>query len=115
MARTVVARGRDGTDGGVRLVQPAPCVAVACVSRHIDRQRCNTALDSSAFDGCRERRAGDRLHRSIRRRADREARGGKARYRAGAYRIANAMDLLITALLIIALFVLLGSGVWIGV
>src|SRR5207253_4387097 len=88
-------------------------MAVVYLERHFDRQRRDAAVDSPARDGRRKRSAVARIHRSSLRRAHRNARHPAQRQRTGSCGI--AMDLLITFLLIASLFILLGSGVWIGI
>ncbi len=69
LAGTMVARGGVAAQHRIRVLQLAPSVAVACIPRHLHRQRCDPAVDSAAVDGDRQRDTRDRLHRSVCRRA----------------------------------------------
>src|SRR4029453_1016253 len=76
------------------------------------RQKGDHPVDPPNSDGVRNRRPLHRIHRRVRPRMARRSDRKNARRSAG-QRIAT-MDAWITALLIVALFALLGSGVWIG-
>ena len=99
----------------VRVLQRAPRLAVVRLQRHLDGERCDAAVDPadrrwpsarwccwsrSSTSSCSSRAA--------------SARAARAVDRGAAHSSNDAMDALITTLLIVALFVLLGSGVWIG-
>ena len=101
--------------GAVRVLQRPARLAVVAVQRHLDRQRRDAAVDPAARDGGRHARPADR----VRRRARPRVAGRRAARRPTKRCTTNdahgeRMDALITTLLIVALFVLLGSGVWIG-
>ena len=86
-------------------------VAVAHVQRHLHRQRRHAALDPAARHGGRHGDPVRRVRRRVRRRAARRSQSTAGGRRTGADRMS---DFAITALLIVFLFLLLGTGVWIG-